>query len=156
MTWVGAAWWGLFGGFAVEALEFWTAVRRHHHWPWESPGDGPTLGLLAYVIATVLRLGVGTGVAVAARASGHSATAWLAMFVGAGAPSLLERVTALMPLVVHAGVTALAANTPSTGESGRPALLVQPSGPRSTGSNRLDAPPPDGEGMWSDSEGQGS
>lgn len=156
MTWVGAALWGLFGGFAVESLEFWTAVRRHHRWPWENPGDGPTLGLLAYVLATTLRLGVGAGVAVAARTSEQSATAWVAMIVGAGTPLLLEKATALIPLVLQVGVTALTATSPREGENGQAAFFVQPPGPRSAGNNRPDTPVPDSEAALSDGEGQGS
>lgn len=152
---MGAAWWGLFGGFAVEALEFWTAVRRHHLWPWENPGGGPTLGPLAYATATALRLVVGTGVAVAARTSGHSATAWVAMIVGAGTPSLLERVTAFIPLAVQASVTALTATTPRLGESAQAAFLVRPPDPSSTENGRPGMTPPDGQSNVSDGEGQG-
>lgn len=153
---MGAAWWGLFGGFAMEALDFWTAVRRHQLWPWESPGGGRTLGPVAYIIGTALRLGVGTGVAVAARTSGHSATAWLAMLVGAGTPSLLEKATAFIPLAVQAGVTTLTTGIPPMQERGQAGFLVQPPDPHSTGNTRLVTPPPDGQSMVSDSEGQGS
>jgi hypothetical protein len=155
MNWVGAALWGLFGGFAVEALEFWTAVRRHHRWPWENPGDGPTLGPLAYILATALRLGVGAGVAVAARTSEQSATAWVAMTVGAGTPLLLEKATALIPLVLQVGVSALTANTPRVGESGQVAFLAQPPGPRSAGNNCPDTPAPGSETALSEGEGEG-
>ncbi|MFI1168544.1 hypothetical protein ACH4UM_34455 [Streptomyces sp. NPDC020801] len=156
MTLVGAALWGLFGGFAVESLEFWTAVRRHQRWPWENPGDGPTLGLLAYILATTLRLGVGAGVAVAARTSEQSATAWVAMIVGAGTPLLLEKATALIPLVLQVGVTAVTATSPREGESGEAALFLEPLGPRSAGRNRPDTSVPDSETALSDGEGQRS
>lgn len=146
---MGAALWGLFGGFAVESLEFWKAVRRHQHWPWESPGDGPNLGPLAYVIATALRLGVGAGVAVAAHTSQQNSSAWVAMLVGAGAPLLLEKAAALIPLAVQVGVTALTAASAPMGEGGQTALVAQPPGPRSVGASRPDAPVPDGEGQGS-------
>lgn len=153
---MGAALWGLFGGFAVESLEFWTAVRRHQRWPWENPDDRPTLGFLAYIIATTLRLSVGAGVAVAARTSEHSATAWVAMIVGAGTPLLLEKATALIPLVPQVGVTAVTATSPREEESGEAAFFLEPLSPRSAGHNHPDTSVPDRETTLSDGEGQRS
>ena len=107
--WLEAAAWGAFGGFAMEALDYITAVRRHHRVPWQKilPGDpGPT----AHAIATVLRLIVGAGVAAAAARTTPSVSPWLAFGLGAAAPVVLEKLTTLIPLVLRsASQQALAA-----------------------------------------------
>lgn len=105
MTWQAAMAWGLFGGFAMEALDFIAAVRRHFRWPWTDDRGQANPGPIAYGIAVALRLAVSAGVATAAAASlkGHSLTAWMATTVGAMAPTAMEKVTTLIPLTIRAG-----------------------------------------------------
>ncbi len=70
MSGVQVALWGLFGGFAVEGLDLYTAVRRHGRWPWQS-GKAKDAGPWAYLIAELVRLAIGGGLAAAASASGQ-------------------------------------------------------------------------------------
>jgi hypothetical protein len=100
MGWFEAAAWGTFGGFAMEALDFITAVRRHRRVPWRKliPEDpGPAI----HAVTSVLRLTVGAGVAAAASRTSPSVSAWLALGLGAAAPVILEKLTALIPLVAR-------------------------------------------------------
>ena len=90
----GLALWGLFGGFAVEALEFTGAIRRTGTWPWHlrlhpsEPNEPLAVPMLASVI---LRLSVSAGV-VAALASSHQvAGTYTAIGAGIAAPKLIEQ-----------------------------------------------------------------
>lgn len=129
MGWQEALYWGAFGGFAMEALDFVRAVRWHRTLPWKvessSIGPGPTSqtprreirpgeenlpapGVAAYGVAALLRVVVGGGVAAAVAASPpHGVTPWIAMIVGAGALTVLEKITSLVPLVVQLSRDAL-------------------------------------------------
>ncbi|ASO19562.1 hypothetical protein FHR81_000760 [Actinoalloteichus hoggarensis] len=86
--------WGLFGGFAVEGLEFSGAIRRTGDWPWRSPGEPGPLPLLASV---VIRLGVGSGLAVAAGITGQVSGPFGALAIGVAAPLLVEQITRALP-----------------------------------------------------------
>jgi hypothetical protein len=67
--------WGLFGGFAVEGLELYTAYQRYRRWPWQRPGGGENstangadqelgeVGVWGYVVAEAIRLLIGAGLA---------------------------------------------------------------------------------------------
>jgi hypothetical protein len=132
--------WGLFGGFAMEALDFITAVRRHQRWPWIDAEGRSRPGPLAYAIAVVLRLAVGAGVACAGAMSvPHLNAPWLAMGLGAAAPVVLEKLTSLIPLVLKGGLDALMA------QAQQPAQGDARSGPQTThdtaviGESRLDS-----------------
>ncbi|MCX4993390.1 hypothetical protein [Streptomyces sp. NBC_00568] len=119
--WEGVAW-GAFGGFAMEALDFIIAVRRWHRLPWcvgastltpnraavptrrghQPPQELAVPGLLAYSIAGTLRIMVGGGLsATVVSTSPHTASAWIAVLTGATAPLLLEKLTTMVPLLVH-------------------------------------------------------
>jgi hypothetical protein len=109
MAWLAPVLWGLFGGFAMDSLDFITAVRRHHRLPWRSANGNSEPGLLAYGIAVVLRLALGAGLAGAASASvPGGVSAWLAVGLGVAAPTVLEKLTTLIPLTLRAGLTVLA------------------------------------------------
>jgi hypothetical protein len=54
--------WGAFGGVAVEAIELLGATQRANGVPWKKPGE---LGPGALAITTVIRLGLGAGLAIA-------------------------------------------------------------------------------------------
>ncbi|WP_327401322.1 hypothetical protein OG194_14820 [Streptomyces sp. NBC_01288] len=119
--WEGMAW-GAFGGFAMEALDYITAVRRWRRLPWsvgastltpdrmvapnhhghQPPIELAAPGLLAYTIAGTLRIAIGAGLsATVVSTSPQTASAWIAVLTGATAPLVLEKVTVLVPLVIH-------------------------------------------------------
>ncbi|WP_406834974.1 hypothetical protein ACICHK_41155 (plasmid) [Streptomyces sp. AHU1] len=119
--WEGVVW-GAFGGFAMEALDFIIAVRRWHRLPWcvgastltpnraavptrlghQPPQELAAPGLLAYGVAGTLRVMVGGGLsATVVSTSPQTASAWISVLTGATAPLLLEKVTTLVPLLVH-------------------------------------------------------
>lgn len=99
MIWVYAAW-GLFGGLAVEALEFLRAIRRAAGMPWKNE-DGtrnpaePGPGALA--ISVVIRMGIGGGLAAAAGASGQVSGPLAAITIGVAAPLIIEQFGGQMP-----------------------------------------------------------
>ncbi|MFJ4536075.1 hypothetical protein ACIP39_08870 [Streptomyces tibetensis] len=127
MEWLTAAYWGAFGGFAIEVLDYCRAVRWHRKKPWNvsstSVGAGPSTpraqarpgeddlpapGWPAYVLGSVLRIIVGGGVAGALGATPpHSLTPWVAVIVGAGALTVMEKSLALVTLITQVGKDAL-------------------------------------------------
>ncbi|MFJ7116735.1 hypothetical protein [Streptomyces albogriseolus] len=127
MEWLTAAYWGAFGGFAIEVLDYCRAVRWHRKKPWNvastSVGAGPSSpratvrpgeddlpapGWLAYVLGSVLRIIVGGGVAGALAATPpHGTSPWIAVIVGAGALTVMEKSLALVTLVTQVGKDAL-------------------------------------------------
>lgn len=97
MTWLEAAVWGLFGGFAVEGLEFVRAIRRTGDWPWRQPEEPGPLPLAASV---VIRLTVGAGLAVATVAAEQVQGPFGALAVGVAAPLLIEQILGYVPVGV--------------------------------------------------------
>lgn len=97
MSWMDAALWGVFGSFAVEGLDLYTAVRRYGRWPWRVHGPRE-VGALGYVVAELIRLIIGGGLACAAAASEQLTTAVGALAVGVAAPLIVERLTRAVPL----------------------------------------------------------
>jgi hypothetical protein len=91
-----AAVWGLFGGFAVEGLDLYTALRRRCCWPWRA--SGPEAGPVAYAVAETIRLIIGGGLAWAAADSGQITSPIGALAVGVAAPVIVERLTRAVPL----------------------------------------------------------
>lgn len=102
MTWLEYAAWGAFGGFAVEGLEFYSAIRRVGTWPWTQPGE-PGFGPLA--VSVVIRLLVGAGLATALGLSNQLSGPVGAMMAGVAAPLLVEQ---------------LARQVSATGQHGQP------------------------------------
>jgi hypothetical protein len=97
MIWIQAALWGLFGSFAVEGLDLYSAVRRHGCWPWRVHGPRE-VGAAGYVVAELFRLVIGSGLAWAAAESGQITTSVGALAVGVAAPLILERLARSIPL----------------------------------------------------------
>lgn len=95
-VWVEYALWGLFGGFAVEGLEVYTAVRNTGKWPWRVKGEPSFLMLLS--TALLIRLPVGAGLAAAAGHGGEVSGPFGALAVGVAAPLVIEQL-AKQPLV---------------------------------------------------------
>jgi hypothetical protein len=85
---LGLALWGLFGGFAVEALEFQGAIRRVGGWPWTAGGEPGPIPLLASVL---IRLIVSIGVTAALAASHQVSGPYGAIGAGIAAPLLIEQ-----------------------------------------------------------------
>ena len=96
MTWMQVALWGLFGGFAVEGLDLYGAVRRGC-WPWRARGPRE-VGAFGYCVAELIRLGIGSGLACALAESRQITTAVGAVAVGVAAPFIVERLTRAIPL----------------------------------------------------------
>ena len=96
--------WGLFGGFTVEGLELYNALRRNGRWPWTSPGtvrqDGKVAeaGPVGYAIAETVRLVIGAGLAWAAAATGQIAGPLGALGVGVAAPTIIGLLAKYVPL----------------------------------------------------------
>lgn len=104
MSWLEAALWGAFGGFAVEGLDFITAVRRHGRWPWRVPGP-LEVGAPGYIVAELIRLIIGGGLASAMAVSEQSTSAVGALAVGVAAPLIVERLSRAIPLTDSAEET---------------------------------------------------
>lgn len=98
VNWVHAALWGVAGGFVLEGLELWAALRRHGKWPWKVTGRGAKAGAVGYLIAELIRLTAGGILAAAAAASGQVSGPLAALAIGVAAPMMVERLTALIPL----------------------------------------------------------
>lgn len=80
--------WGLFGGFAVEAVQFQGAVRRTKGWPWrdsKEPDAGP------FLLSVVLRLAVSAGLAAGLAASNQVSGPYGAIGAGVAAPMIIEQ-----------------------------------------------------------------
>ncbi|MGH3670501.1 MAG: hypothetical protein ACRDSH_07675 [Pseudonocardiaceae bacterium] len=97
MTWIEAALWGLSGGFAVEGLDLYGAVRRHGCWPWRARGPRE-VGAVGYFVAEMIRLVTGGILASALAESSQVTTAFGALAVGVAAPLIVERLTRAIPL----------------------------------------------------------
>lgn len=95
---VTAALWGLFGGFAIEGLDFYGSVRKKRRLPWRTPDTPDDVGPGAYVVATAIRLLIGAGLASASVATAQVSGAWGAVGIGAAAPAVLERLLKAVPL----------------------------------------------------------
>ena len=134
MTGLQFALWGAFGGFAVEALQFYSALRSCGDWPWRVKGEPPP-GPLAASVA--IRVSVGLGLAAAAGATGQVAGPIGAIAVGVAAPLVIEQMARHIPATEEAAPSetsgeapaplASTARTPSrqtriTGDPGRDAL----------------------------------
>ncbi|MER7514000.1 hypothetical protein [Streptomyces lavendulae] len=126
MDWLIAAVVGMAGGASMEAVDIIRAVRWHRQMPWNvqsdtidppqrradvRPGEEqlPAPGWKAYVFAGVLRLFVsGALTGAVAAAYPQSTNPLVALLIGLGALSAVEKVATLVPLMVkHAGRAAL-------------------------------------------------
>ena len=105
MVGVVAGLWGAFGGFAVEGLELYVALRRHGRLPWKEQahpeaGKVPEAGPMYYAIAEAVRLLIGAGLAWAAAATGQIAGPLGALGVGVAAPTIIGYLSKGVPLTV--------------------------------------------------------
>ncbi|MEN3360365.1 MAG: hypothetical protein V7637_4347 [Mycobacteriales bacterium] len=89
--------WGLFGGFAVEGLDLYGALRRRGCWPWGGP-EPREVGIVGYAVAEAIRLIIGGGLAGAAATSSEVTSPAGALAVGVAAPLIVERLARAIPL----------------------------------------------------------
>src|SRR5262245_10621447 len=95
MTWLQCLAWGLFGGFAVEGLEFSSAIKRCQGWPWRQPGE---VKLAPFATSVLVRLVIGGGIAAALGRSGAVGSPAIAVAIGVATPLLVEKfLPALVP-----------------------------------------------------------
>ncbi|MCP2259865.1 hypothetical protein LX15_003574 [Streptoalloteichus tenebrarius] len=92
---VECALWGLFGGFAVEGLDFAGAIRRTGGWPWKQPEEP---GPVPFLVSVVIRLAVGGGLAVAAGSAGQISGPFGALAIGIAAPLVVAQLAGQVPL----------------------------------------------------------
>jgi hypothetical protein len=95
MTWWEYVLWGAFGGLAVEAIEFYGAIRRLKDLPWKTKGESPPLAL---AVSVVIRVGVGLGLTLAAGLAGLVSGPIGAIAIGVAAPLLIEQMAKQVPL----------------------------------------------------------
>lgn len=80
--------WGLLGASAIEAHQLHSAIGRVKNLPWRVQGELP---LKPYLVALVLRLALGVGMAAAFGASGQAGGPVGVVAVGIAAPKVLEQ-----------------------------------------------------------------
>lgn len=94
MIWWQFGLWGGFGGLAVEALEFYGAIRRTGNWPWKISGEAPP-ALLA--VSVLIRIGLGVGLAIAAAQANQISGSFAAIGIGVASPLVLEQMQRQLP-----------------------------------------------------------
>jgi hypothetical protein len=94
MSWWEFASWGAFGGFAVETVEFYTAMRRTRSFPWKVPGE---IGRGPLILSILIRVLLGSGLAWALASGGQISGAVGAIAVGVAAPLILEKMGNQLP-----------------------------------------------------------
>ncbi|MEV7445657.1 hypothetical protein AB0O22_31740 [Streptomyces sp. NPDC091204] len=85
---VEACLWGLLGAALIEGLDLYTAIHTTDGWPWRKKGEP---AFAPYVVAVIIRLGVGMGLTAAFAASEQVAGALAAVTVGIAAPKILQQ-----------------------------------------------------------------
>lgn len=80
--------WGAFGGLAVEAIQFYGAIRRAKDWPWRRKDEVRPFPL---AVSVIMRVGVGLGLALATGQTGQVSGPIGAIAVGVAAPLLIEQ-----------------------------------------------------------------
>ena len=85
MSLYAAASWGLIGAGAIEAWDLYGAIHRVRGFPWNKPGE---VAVAPFLVAVVLRLLLGAGLATAFVSSGQAAGPVGALAVGIAAPKL--------------------------------------------------------------------
>jgi hypothetical protein len=120
--------WGLFGGFAVEGLEFRGAIHRVGGWPWRRPGEP---GPLAMLVSVLIRLLVGAGLAIAAGTTGQVSGPFGAIGVGVAAPLLIEQLARQVRLTT---LTETNGGQPAVASAQPAAVSERPPDPEAGGS----------------------
>jgi hypothetical protein len=91
--------WGAFGGFALEALDFWRFSRTGRSIRW----DMSLLDTVVVSVGVIFRVAVGGGLALAASQSGQVSGSMGALGIGVAAPLVLERLSKDVPVVLGVG-----------------------------------------------------
>ncbi|MFE5537136.1 hypothetical protein [Streptomyces sp. NPDC056492] len=93
--------WGLLGAAMIEGLDLYTAIHTTDGWPWQKKGEP---AFAPYLVAVIIRLGVGMGLTAAFAASGQVAGALAAVTVGIAAPKIVQQLA--KQGLSHSAVTA--------------------------------------------------
>lgn len=88
MRWYEYLIWGAAGGAALEAAQFYVALRSRGDWPWQLD---KMAGPLGYGVSIIIRVLLGLGLATAAGLSGQISGPFGAIAVGIAAPVIVER-----------------------------------------------------------------
>ncbi|WP_431997182.1 hypothetical protein [Streptomyces fungicidicus] len=127
MIWWEACLWGLASSAAVEALDLRLEIQRLKGFPWKMP-DG--MALSPYIVAVIIRNGLGAVLAAAFGASGQIVGPLGAIAVGVAAPKILEQL--MRQGLTHPAVEPLPAPPsapvdplPSNAPTGRPETAVE-------------------------------
>jgi len=99
MDWYLLLLWGALGGLAVEAVEFRRAIRRTGDWPWKDPKE-PRFG--PFLVSVFVRVGLGSGLAIASGLTNQVSGAFGALAVGVAAPLMVEQLQGPSAAVVPA------------------------------------------------------
>lgn len=113
MLWAYALW-GLFGGFAVEGLEFAGAIRRTGNFPWREEGEPD---LAPFAVSVIVRLAISAGLSTAVAASNQVSGAFGAVTIGAGAPLIFQQIVRQAASGTAAGKTQTQHAVPHTAEA---------------------------------------
>lgn len=106
--------WGIFGGFAVEGMEFSRVVRATGLWPWMMEGEPP---FLHYLISIFIRLLVGGGLALGLGLGHQIVGIFGALTSGIAAPLILEQLSQRVPLGLPAAGDATTSAVSNPGSS---------------------------------------
>lgn len=91
LHWYTFALWGLFGGVIVDGLEIWRNIRANNgQWPQK-------FRTWSYLIAEIIRLGAGAGLAVAFGQSGQVSGPLGALAIGVATPLIVEKLSQQLP-----------------------------------------------------------
>lgn len=91
--------WGLLGAAAVEAHQLHSDIARVKNYPWRARGEVP---LGPYLLALVIRLALGVGLAAIFGASGQAGGPVGVAAVGVAAPKVLEQLAGRGLMVLEA------------------------------------------------------
>ncbi|MGW3061569.1 hypothetical protein ACWC98_37485 [Streptomyces goshikiensis] len=117
--------WGLLGAAMTEGLDLYTAIHTTDGWPWQKKGEP---AFAPYIVAVLIRLGVGMGLTAAFAASGQVAGALAAVTVGIAAPKIIQQLA--KQGLSHSAVAAPPALPIEPAPTG--ALPQQPTAPEAT------------------------
>jgi hypothetical protein len=79
----------------MEALELYAHIRHAPKWDWRSPIEQ---GMVAFVVAVVLRVGVGSALAAVFAGSHQVSSPLVAFTLGVAAPMVVARLAKAIPL----------------------------------------------------------
>lgn len=115
---------GCLGALSFELLDLVSAVQRAGAWPWKIRGEP---GLLAYAVATVLRVAIGGSIALVFGASGQISGLTAAFALGVGGVLVMERLARLASFSAPSDVKTPSSNPFRAGDEPPHARVQLPS-----------------------------